>query len=479
MKKVAALVILVILMLTTSALAISEIPSPTSRFYVNDFADIFTDQEEKMMFDKAVKFAKDYDGIQVVVTSIFSLEGEDVASYAKRMYNEYKIGRDDMGILILISINDRKFRIHAGLKMKNYVTSSIAELLITEVTPILRENKFSEGIIQLQDLSFKKILSTVYPSPQVQITTPPAKQENAVPEQKTEKASSSDGYYKTLLIILSCCALIIIILLLITLYNKNKEIISLNGQLKESNNQKNSLSESLYAKLNEANGENDALINKNNTLQTSLNTQKARYERACRISPDLDRLVTEDIEKEKDEKDMKAASKVDEIISKVIDLKPCKDNVDKAHYALEEYSKLTKNQKAYVKSDIKKLQSLYDDSLRLKHKYDEEQQEIKYRQEAHRAYTFISPIVLNVYHADRHDLARLESAHREYTSLSSGAQAHFDTSITSRLESLLHQAKSDQSNYQETLQAHDTSSSSTDCSGFGGSAGDDGASGNF
>jgi uncharacterized protein len=120
MKKVAISVLLLLVLVTfvTGAFALPAIPDHTEAFYVNDFANIFTDEEEALLISKAKKTYDDYDGMQIVVTTITSFEGDSIENYAYRMYNEYRIGVKDMGILILFSLKERKVKIETGKRME-------------------------------------------------------------------------------------------------------------------------------------------------------------------------------------------------------------------------------------------------------------------------------------------------------------------------------------------------------------------------
>ena len=130
----------------------ATIPEHTSNFYVNDFAGVFTDEQIKVIMDKAVKLCEEHDGAQVVITTISSLEGETVENYANQMYNKYKIGKDSMGVLVLMSVNDRKIRVEVGRTMQVYIPDSKAgKLMNTYAIPKLKQNMFAEGLMDLQD----------------------------------------------------------------------------------------------------------------------------------------------------------------------------------------------------------------------------------------------------------------------------------------------------------------------------------------
>lgn len=108
---IASLCILVFMLFPASTYAQNSIPNHTQEFYVNDFANVFTEQEKAELVSKAVSLDENYNGIQVVITTIETLNGESIDDYSIRMYNQYGIGKDDMGVLILLVTQDRDIKI--------------------------------------------------------------------------------------------------------------------------------------------------------------------------------------------------------------------------------------------------------------------------------------------------------------------------------------------------------------------------------
>ncbi len=146
------------LMFTTVYAEIS-IPKATSEFYVNDFSDILSESEEVQMIEKAKSLSDEHGGVQVVVTTIKSLEGNSIEDYSYEMYNQYGIGKDDMGLLILLATEDRQIRIEVGKSMEAYFNDSKAGRFIDNYAiPYLKENRFNEGLISLQEQCIKEIV---------------------------------------------------------------------------------------------------------------------------------------------------------------------------------------------------------------------------------------------------------------------------------------------------------------------------------
>lgn len=170
-----------------------KVEQPTSDFYVNDFANIISDENKTKMQDRAVELDKDYDGIQVVVTTVKSLNNYTVDEYAHAMYNQYGIGKDDMGALILLSTGERQIRLETGGKMDAYIPGSVSGRLIDEnALSYLKEDKFDEGLENLQKALIEYIKEKV-PNEQTDASsTNNAKNNTVVTQAKKDTTSQSE-----------------------------------------------------------------------------------------------------------------------------------------------------------------------------------------------------------------------------------------------------------------------------------------------
>ena len=93
----------------------ADIPQPTRDFYVNDFANVLSDSTEQMIVKDSAALA-DKTGAQIVVVTIDSLNGQVLETYSLDLLRTWGIGAKDKnnGVLILLSIGDRKSRIEVG-----------------------------------------------------------------------------------------------------------------------------------------------------------------------------------------------------------------------------------------------------------------------------------------------------------------------------------------------------------------------------
>lgn len=88
-------------------------------------------------------------GSQIVVLMVPTTQPEDIASYASRVANSWKIGRRDVGdgILVIVAKDDRKMRIEVAKTLEGAVPDLAAARIIDEqMKPRFRDNDFAGGI---------------------------------------------------------------------------------------------------------------------------------------------------------------------------------------------------------------------------------------------------------------------------------------------------------------------------------------------
>ncbi len=154
MKKKLSLVLLLLLILPFVCSL-----SPTKEFYVNDYANVLTEEQEKKMISSAANLAKET-GAQVVVLTVESLEGKTKEEYALEIGREWGIGDKEKnnGVLILLSTGDREVRVEVGYGLEGAIPDSKAGRLMDDYAiPFYKEDNFSEGT----ELLFYAVLNTV------------------------------------------------------------------------------------------------------------------------------------------------------------------------------------------------------------------------------------------------------------------------------------------------------------------------------
>lgn len=107
-------------------------------------------------------------GTQLVVLLVPTTQPEDVASYANRVANTWKIGRREIGdgVLIVVAKSDRKIRIEVAKSLEGAVPDLAAKRVISElITPRFKTNDFAGGLEAGTDQLMKLIAGEGLPAP--------------------------------------------------------------------------------------------------------------------------------------------------------------------------------------------------------------------------------------------------------------------------------------------------------------------------
>jgi uncharacterized protein len=88
-------------------------------------------------------------GIQLVVATVSSLEGQDIEPYANELFRTWKLGEKtkNNGVLLLVAPNERRVRIEVGYGLEGTLTDALSKVIITNaITPRFKTGDYSGGI---------------------------------------------------------------------------------------------------------------------------------------------------------------------------------------------------------------------------------------------------------------------------------------------------------------------------------------------
>lgn len=143
----------VFLVLFSNVAFAADLPKPTKNFFVNDFANVISNADEKKMQQQGEALFKEC-GAQVVVVTVKSLNGEDLESYSLNLARSWRIGSDknDDGILLLLAVDERKVRIEVGYGLEGALPDSkTGRILDTYGVDRFKKNDFSTGLAAVYD----------------------------------------------------------------------------------------------------------------------------------------------------------------------------------------------------------------------------------------------------------------------------------------------------------------------------------------
>lgn len=133
--------------LLSSSFALSV---PELKGRVNDNAGIINKSTEEEL-NQYLAALDEQTGVQMVVLTIPSLEGEDISSYSIRVAEKWGIGHSgkDNGALLLVAYDERSLRIEVGYGLEDSLTDAKCGLIIRNVIiPEFKDGDYSEGILK-------------------------------------------------------------------------------------------------------------------------------------------------------------------------------------------------------------------------------------------------------------------------------------------------------------------------------------------
>jgi uncharacterized membrane protein YgcG len=114
--------------------------------------------------------------VEIAVVTVNDLSPyATIDEYAKELFSEWKIGKakEDNGILIIVSMKERKIRIETGYGIEPIIPDGVAgDIIRNEIAPNFKSGKYGEGLYRgtyaiAERLSKEKGFSLVAPHPQM------------------------------------------------------------------------------------------------------------------------------------------------------------------------------------------------------------------------------------------------------------------------------------------------------------------------
>jgi len=143
------------------------LPVPDLSAHVVDQTGTLDDIQRKGLDDKLLQFERTK-GTQVAVLIVPTTQPEDIASYANRVGNAWKIGRKGVGdgVLVVVAKNDRKVRIEVAKTLEGAIPDLAAQHIIDEaITPNFKKGDFAGGLQAAADQIIARVNGEALPEP--------------------------------------------------------------------------------------------------------------------------------------------------------------------------------------------------------------------------------------------------------------------------------------------------------------------------
>jgi uncharacterized protein len=188
--------------------SIDEAPLPNNGQPVNDFANVIDDATEAQLNQKLKDLmARTNPPIVLAVATVKTTNGRPIEQYALALYRGWKIGvsgDDNPGALLLVAVDDRKYRTEVGRDLEDELPDGIAgQLQRQHLVPAFRQGDYAKGINDTIDAYIRTIeqrMSGTF------VTPSPTPGQIPGREGRRTGTSLSSG---------ACCLIILVILMII------------------------------------------------------------------------------------------------------------------------------------------------------------------------------------------------------------------------------------------------------------------------
>jgi uncharacterized protein len=157
------------------AFAQDVLPVPTLTARVIDQSGTLSAADQQALDAKLAAFEAEA-GSQLVVLMVKTTQPEDIASYAQRVGETWKIGRKGVGdgLLLVVAKDDRRIWIATAKALEGAVPDVAAAQIIRDaIRPRFKQNDFAGGLSAGIDALAARIRDEKLPAPEVQAWTPP------------------------------------------------------------------------------------------------------------------------------------------------------------------------------------------------------------------------------------------------------------------------------------------------------------------
>jgi uncharacterized protein len=142
-------------------------PIPPLTAHIIDQTGTLDAIQVKGLEDKLMAFEQSK-GTQIAMLMVATSKPEDIASYANRVGNAWKIGRKGVGdgVLVVVAKDDRKVRIEVAKSLEGAIPDLAARQIIEDaITPNFRKGDYAGGLRAAADQIIARVNAEALPVP--------------------------------------------------------------------------------------------------------------------------------------------------------------------------------------------------------------------------------------------------------------------------------------------------------------------------
>ena len=158
---------------TLLAESVNQLPKPSD--YVNDFAHVLSPQAVTKLDRICSELDHSQANTQVAVVTIHNLDGEDAADWANELEDKWHMGKkgSDRGILVLLAVDDRKYRIDVGYGLEGILNDARVGDIGRSMVPDLRARDYDAALTSAVGQLAQVIAADAHVTLSEQLPNPP------------------------------------------------------------------------------------------------------------------------------------------------------------------------------------------------------------------------------------------------------------------------------------------------------------------
>ncbi len=139
----------VLILIQTAVLCAVDFTALKPEGYVSDFAQVIDSTSHQQIEQYCARVEKTT-GVQMAIVTLPSLGGEPAEDVANALFRKWGIGQKnkDNGILLLLSIGDRRSRLEVGYGLEPIITDADAGTVLRAMRPYLREGRYGDALME-------------------------------------------------------------------------------------------------------------------------------------------------------------------------------------------------------------------------------------------------------------------------------------------------------------------------------------------
>src|SRR5687768_1260103 len=132
----------------SSDIQITDSPLPAPTGFVNDFAEVLAPEAEARL-EETLKRLKERENIELAVVTVGTTGGRDIKDYSLAVARGWGVGPPEGqgggGLLLLLAVNDRKWRIQVSRSLEADLPDDVAAQIGERMVPHLRTAQYAEA----------------------------------------------------------------------------------------------------------------------------------------------------------------------------------------------------------------------------------------------------------------------------------------------------------------------------------------------